>query len=71
MISQRRIAQCGLLAAVVFFVGSLGIIISQNSDNSVKATPTPSVSKDPSPRPNQPMTLSVASDSPSSTIAQR
>jgi hypothetical protein len=68
MISQRRTAQVGLLAAVAVLVTSFGILISQGGDNSQTSAGQQAVSASSQHNQNAPMTLSAAADSDTTVV---
>jgi hypothetical protein len=74
MISQRRIAQLGLLAATAVFVLSVGIIMSSGGDRSqpkdaAVQSPVQTGASESHPSQNVPITLSASADS--GTVASR
>ena len=67
MISQRRAAQVGLLAAAAVFVTSIGILVSSGSDTSQLSAPA---HNDSAKQQNTPVTLSASVDSSTVVVAQ-
>jgi hypothetical protein len=71
MISQRRTAQFGLLAAAAVLVTSIGILVSNAGDTS-QASSAKSIGSDSrQTQTRSPMTLSASADSSTTVAVQR
>jgi len=69
MMSQRRTAQVGLLAAVAVLVTSFGILVSNGGDTSQSSAPVQKVDANSHQMQTPAMTLSASADS-NTVVAQ-
>jgi len=65
MISQRRVAQIGLLSAAAVFVISIGVLMSHGDNSSARSAASPAgIASNPHQNSSLPVALSATSDKP-------